>query len=221
MPAAVQSPERRVAPRLPSRRKTPFRLVSVAEHGRWSALLRNVSVEGLGLTVNRRVSAGAFLTLQLPIGTDGKLLSRLVQVKHAREQTAGGWWVVGATFLKPLSRQDLDNLRLRAPSLVPPSERRTASRHSTRVKVPCPLICVTERGPWHAAVRNASCSGVSLIVTRAFSTGAMLSMALPGLKKRLAVMRVTHSRSQPGKRWWVLGGSFLQPLSTEELTQLL
>jgi hypothetical protein len=184
-------------------------------------MLKNVSAEGLGLTVNRPVSAGMFLTLRLPTGPQGGTEPRLVQVKHVRAHPGGSWWGVGATFLKPLAKPILDGLRVRSPSLVRSSERRTAARHTTRMKEPCDVVCVTERGPWRVAVRNASITGIGLIATREFRRGDLLTLALPSPARRLVVLRTTHVQARPGKKYWVLGGTFLQPLNADELKALI
>jgi hypothetical protein len=201
--------------------QTPCRLVSVAEEGQWPAVVRNISAKGIGLSVQRPLQIGMFLTLKLPLGPRREPKSCLVQVKHTDTPGNDAWCHIGAEFLKPLTPQELDAVRGQAPRPAGQGDKRTAIRHAVRVNEPCPVICVTEQGPWWAALRNVSSRGLGLIVTRAFAPGSLLTIALPLPGRKLAVLRVSNVRPQPGKRWLRLGGSLLQKLTPEELQVLV
>jgi hypothetical protein len=219
-PESVPQQEHRRTRRLPSKLETPCRLVSVAQEGNWPAVVRTISAEGIGLTVQRPVQPGMFLTLKLPLGPNRELRPRLIEVKHTGGPAGTDGCSVGAVFLKPLTPAELDAVRGQAPREVPQSGKRTAVRHVTDMNEPCPVVCVSEQGPWWAAVRNVSSRGLGLIVTRSFPPGSLLTIALPLPGRKLVVLRVANVRPQPGKRWLRLGGAFLQKLTTDELEAL-
>ncbi|MBY0525193.1 MAG: PilZ domain-containing protein [Gemmataceae bacterium] len=222
--SAAGKADRRTAHRAPSRIKLQARLSRATEEGVWMAAIRNISLEGIGLTVNRPVRAGMNLTVELP--APPPLISKpfLIQVTHARSQPNSQWWTVGGTFVRKLTKEELDNLKSRSPALIPQNERRTTARHTTRMKNACPLIRATEEGPWWATIRNVTMRGVGMISNRPFKPGTFVTVELPNKDGSLSkgrLLKVTHARVQPGNQWWVFGGVFLTKLTTDEVTALL
>jgi PilZ domain len=71
--------------------------------------IKNVSTEGIGLVVSGPVEQGAVLAIL--VNNKPKAFSRtlLVQVVHVTPQ-AGGTYLVGGTFLAPLTYQELTAL---------------------------------------------------------------------------------------------------------------
>jgi hypothetical protein len=68
-----------------------------------------VSSTGLSLVLRRRFEAGAGLAVELPGadgGTPSVVLARVIRVKAA----ADGFWVLGCTFISPLSDEELEGL---------------------------------------------------------------------------------------------------------------
>jgi PilZ domain-containing protein len=109
------------------------------------------------------------------------------------------------------------------PSAIP-RDRRTGMRRTTRVKVQARLTRATGDGPWFASVRNLSTGGVGLIADRQFKPNMLLTIELPTGRQHYAAPRlfkITHATPQPGGKWWVLGGVFASPLTSEELEALL
>jgi hypothetical protein len=227
---AMATKERRGTSRVPSQLKIPCRIKSASEEGGWRATVLNVSLDGIGLVANRPFKPGMLLTVELPVdGQDLKRTApRLVRVTHSKphpnNRLGNQTWVLGGIFVKKLTRMELDALRARSPALVPHHERRTSVRHTTRLKGPCPVIRATEEGPWWAKVRNVTCHGLSLIVNRPFRPGSFLAVELPisggQLLGKPRLLRVSWVRPQPGHRWWVLGGKFLNGLTVEEARNL-
>ncbi len=217
--ATVQK-DRRTRSRQMSRAKFRVRLKRATEEGTWMATVRNISAEGIGLVVNRPFRAGMSLTMELP--TDPHFVSKpvLVQVMHARQQPGKQEWVLGGTFSRKLTHEELTSLRSRSPAILPHHERRTTVRHTTRLKSPCPVIRIAEEGPWYATIRNVSDKGIGLIANRPFRRGMLLTVELPDKRGELGkpkLLKVLHARPQPGNQWWVLGGEFLTRLSAAEL----
>lgn len=221
--AKVSRSDRRNAGRFASRQKAPAHLTRATTEGSWMASVRNISSKGIGLVANRPVLKGMMLTVELP-GDKGSSQPKLLKVMHTHAGPGSKWWFVGGQFVRELTKEELDALRSRSPSIVPHDERRTQVRHTTRIKTGCKLVRVMEVGHWQASIRNVSQTGVSLITGRACKPSMLLTVELPMKDKNLQrprLVRVVHAKPQPGNRWWVAGGEFLTRLSKEELASLL
>jgi hypothetical protein len=221
---APRPDERRAMRRFPSRLKMQARLSRATEEGTWLATVRNISLEGIGLLVNRPIKAGMFLTLELPVQPPMMRKPILIKVMHAKAHTGNKWWNVGGAFIRKLTKEELDALKSRTPLISPPDERRTAARHTTRLKSACPLVRATEEGPWWVTIRNISMKGIGLIAARPFKHGMFLTLELPtpdGKLGKQRLLKLTNCRPQPGNKWWVLGGQFLTKLTKEELVEVL
>ena len=221
---AIPVKDRRHKGRLASRLKHRCRLKRATEEGSWMATVRNITAEGIGLIANRPFKPGMTLTMELPTNPATVNKPVMVRVMHAHPQSGTPYWVVGGVFSRRLSKEEVNYLRSRTPSLIPRSERRTLVRHTTRLKAPCPLIRAAEEGPWFATIRNVSDGGIGLIANRPFKPGTLLTVELPSPTGQLTkprLMRVTHSRPQAGRQWWIFGGSFVRKLTLEELDSLL
>lgn len=217
---ATRGKNRRSRVRHPSRSKFRARLKRATEEGAWMATVRNISAEGIGLIANRPFKPGMTLTMELP--TDPKLMGKpvLVNVMHARRQPGTPNWIVGGTFSRKLTPDELNALRSRSPAILPHNEQRTSVRHTTRLKGPCPVIRAAEEGPWYATIRNVSEKGIGLIVNRPFRPGMLVTVELPDKRGEMSkprLLKILHARPQPGNQWWVLGGTFLSRLTLEEI----
>jgi PilZ domain len=216
--------ERRLFRRIPCKLKVQSRLVRVTEEGVWLATIRNISLEGIGLMVNRCTQRGMFLTVEIPSRPPLMRKPALVHVVHARAHPGGQWWNVGGQFVHKLTKDELDVLRARQPAINPPVERRTSARFTTKFNTAFPLIRVTEEGPWWVSVRDVSLRGVSLIVNRPFRTGSYATLELPtkaGGLGQSRLMCIKHIHVQPGNHWWVIGGQFVNKLTREELLDMM
>ncbi|OAI51805.1 hypothetical protein AYO44_04875 [Planctomycetaceae bacterium SCGC AG-212-F19] len=220
---ATRRKDRRSRVRHPSRAKFRARLKRATEEGTWLATVRNISQEGIGLVTNRPFKPGMSLTMELP--TDPKVMGKpvLVHVMHARQQPGTKNWILGGTFSRKLTPDELNALRSKSPSLLPHNEQRTNVRHTTRLKGPCPVIRAAEEGPWFATIRNVSEKGIGLITNRPFRPGMLVTVELPNKRGDMGtprLLKIMHARPQPGNQWWILGGTFLARLSQDEIDAL-
>lgn len=75
----------------------------------WPAIVRNISLGGLGLLLKHRFKPGSFLSIELKNkdATFKKVLP--VRVVHATAVNIEGdqWWLVGCVFVKNLRDEDL------------------------------------------------------------------------------------------------------------------
>jgi serine/threonine protein kinase len=76
---------------------------------RWQAVVRDVSVGGVGLVLNRRFEPGTLLTVELREDDDGPPRSVEMCVVHV-EKEARGRWFIGAAFTKRLAKEELRKL---------------------------------------------------------------------------------------------------------------
>jgi hypothetical protein len=75
------------------------------------AKIKNVSMDGIGLLLTRRVEPGALLAVCLSNPAKGFAKTVLVRVIHATAEMGGGC-TVGGTFIPPLTYQELTTLIL-------------------------------------------------------------------------------------------------------------
>jgi hypothetical protein len=69
------------------------------------ARIKNISMDGIGLLMTRRVEAGSMVAVTLTNPAKNFVKTVLVRVAHATPQPGG--CLVGGTFSTPLSYQDL------------------------------------------------------------------------------------------------------------------
>jgi hypothetical protein len=70
--------------------------------------VRDVSMEGVGLLLDRRVDVGAVLVVGL--ANAGKAFAKTVLVRVAHVTPASGGFLVGGSFLTPLTYQEMTAL---------------------------------------------------------------------------------------------------------------
>ena len=70
--------------------------------------MRDVSMQGIGLIVSRRVEVGALLAVGLTNTARGFSKTVLVRVVHVTQ--SGGSFLVGGTFVNPLTYQEMTTL---------------------------------------------------------------------------------------------------------------
>jgi hypothetical protein len=87
------------------------RCLSLAGHreDEWRACIRDVSVNGLGLLVNRRFEAGTVLLVHLEGTPDVAPRHLFVRVVH-HQALAPRKWLLGCTFPVPLDQEELEAL---------------------------------------------------------------------------------------------------------------
>lgn len=73
-----------------------------------SPKIRDVSMNGIGLLVERRVEVGTLLAVGLVNQAKGFARTLIVQVTHVTPATGG--FLVGGVFLNPLSYQEMTTL---------------------------------------------------------------------------------------------------------------
>jgi hypothetical protein len=100
--------DRRASERFPVNADTSCSFVGPVVDDLGAAKILNISMEGIGLLVGRRVDPGGLLAVSLANPARGLAKTVLVRVAHSTPQ--GGAYLVGGTFSAPLTYQELTSL---------------------------------------------------------------------------------------------------------------
>jgi hypothetical protein len=73
-----------------------------------AAKVRDITLDGIGLIISRKVEVGALLAVSLTNQAHGLAKTLLVRVAHVTAVPGG--FLVGGTFTPPLTYQELTNL---------------------------------------------------------------------------------------------------------------
>src|SRR5215471_8214235 len=103
--AQATAEDRRVWVRHPADLEATYQPLGGPDESRFSARVRNLSLNGINLLVKRPFQAGDMLSVELPSAADGASCSVLACVVHVTPQGQGEW-VVGCTFSRELSDED-------------------------------------------------------------------------------------------------------------------
>src|SRR5262245_36614365 len=103
-------PERRAAERYPVNADTICNLVSPVVEDFGPARIQNVSTDGIGVVLTRRVEPGTLLAVGGAVTGRAFARTLLVRVVHVTERAGGGSYLVGGTFTTPLTYEELRTL---------------------------------------------------------------------------------------------------------------
>jgi hypothetical protein len=213
--------ERRVWVRYPSDLETTYSPAGKGPSPQLSARVRNVSLGGVSLAVDRAFEPGELLSVELPGATEESRCTVLACVVHV---SAAGprEWLIGCTFARELGEEDLEKFGARR-ERHPPPDQRTWVRFSCDVKAVYQPVGGLPAGLKSAKVLNLSASGVGLLVGEAVENGTLLSVELHAAHApftRTMLSCVVHVTAQPGGEW-ALGCNFIRSLSEEDLKALV
>lgn len=100
--------DRRAQERLPVSGDTGCAFVGPVAEDFGAAKIKNISLDGIGLVVSRRVEPGTLLAVTLSNAAKNFTKTVLVRVAHATPQHGG--CLIGGTFNTPLTYQELTAL---------------------------------------------------------------------------------------------------------------
>jgi hypothetical protein len=101
-------------------------------------------------------------------------------------------------------------------------ERRTSERYPVNTDTSCPLVSPVVEDFGAVKVRDVSMEGVGLIVRKRVEVGALMAVVLTNQAKgfnKTALVRVAHVTPTAGG--FIVGGSFVTPLTYQEMTTLV
>jgi hypothetical protein len=101
--------DRRAAERFPVNQDTRCDFAAQVADDLGPVRVQNVSTDGIGLVLTRRVEVGSRLALGVNNAAKGFVRTLLVTVVHVTQQ-AGASYLVGGTFATPLTYEELVSL---------------------------------------------------------------------------------------------------------------
>jgi hypothetical protein len=210
--------ERRLWGRISCDVETVCRPAALPE--RLPARVRNVSRNGISLTLGRAFQPGELLSVSLP-GSEEQDVSEVLACVVRCDLTSGVWHL-GCTFSTHLGDDEV--LRFSAPPALPlPAEQRAWARFPCQARaVVTPLRQGQAQASCPATVLNFSASGIALLAPLAWSVGDLLSIELrrgdgPALLTTLAsVVRTTERNGDH-----LAGCNFIHELPDEQVRLLL
>jgi hypothetical protein len=107
-PATGRKSDRRVAVRVGCSVEATSQALDEVETISWGAVVEDISITGLGITLCYPFRPGTYLAVDLD-GAGGMVRTVLVRVVHVRDRYDGAWHL-GCEFVKPLTQTDLDML---------------------------------------------------------------------------------------------------------------
>ena len=205
--------------RYPANVEVPCRPAGAADEATLQARVRNISLGGINLVVNRHFKPGDLLNVELPGGEGRPPNQVLACVVHVTPRSAGEW-ALGCNFSRELSDEDLRafGARRQRPAA---EDQRNWERFPCNVKALCQLVMAGDPPRWEAKVLNISASCIGLLVGMATATGTLLSLELLGsgggqpYKVLACVVHATPRDDQ-----WALGCNFIRELTEQELRAL-
>lgn len=213
--------ERRLWVRYPANLTANVQPAAGMEELRVPARVRDISLGGANLLVDRAFETGQLLSIELPHREGEETNTVLACVVRAVPES-GGQWALGCVFSRELSDETLEGFGAKKVRL-PPSDKRTWMRFPTNVQARFQKIGEPESRVHDAQVLNLSASGVGLLVDVPVETGALLSLDLVGHAgqiTRTILACVVHVTSQSGTTS-ALGCNFIRQLSEDDLKALL
>jgi hypothetical protein len=186
-----------------------------------SARVRNISLGGISLLVDRPVEPGELLTIEFPGVQEDHPSTVLACVVHVMSH-GNDEWALGCTFCRELSDEELQAYGARRVKHSGP-EQRVWKRFSTNVTASFQVVGSLEAVKYPAQVLNISVSGVGLAVTRPVTVGALISVDLHGghgSAERTMLACVVHANARDDAEW-ALGCNFIRSLSEADLNALL
>ncbi len=186
-----------------------------------SASVRDISLGGINLVVNRPFEKGAMLQVEVEGAGEDVPRALLVSVLQVTPQGEGSW-LLGCSIARELSDEELRPFQAKR-VMAPASDGRAWVRFPCAAGVSIQPVTAATPAQFPAKIMNISASGMAVLVYRSFEVGTLLTIqlldeheqALLTLQSR--VVRVTPGA--PGE--WLLGCTFSGLLSTDLIQALL
>ena len=184
------------------------------------ANVRDLSQGGANLVVDRQLSLGQMLTLDLPTGK-GEVHSVLACVVRAAPDEAGKW-SLGCVFSRELTNADLGRFGAQKRQ-ADDSDQRVWVRYDCAVKASYRKFGEPASEAQPVQVLNISASGIGLMVKSNLEAGALINVDLldkNGRKVCAILACIVHITVRAGGEN-ALGCNFIRELTEEELQSLL
>jgi c-di-GMP-binding flagellar brake protein YcgR len=185
------------------------------------AHLRDLSIGGASLVVDRAVDAGEMVVLELPADR-GEIRTVLACVVRVSPQPDGKW-SLGCVFSRELSQEELDRVGAQKLPAAEDDDKRTWVRFSCELHAAYRKVGDPTNQAFAAQVLNISANGIGLAVTQTLAAGGLLNVDLldkAGQVARTMLACIVHTTMRAGGDL-AIGCNFIRELSEEELQSLL
>jgi hypothetical protein len=184
------------------------------------AQVRDLSLGGASLLVNRQIAEGEMVTLELPTECDD-VHTVLACVVRA-EPTKDGNWALGCVFSAELTNEDLGIFGARKMQ-ADEGDPRTWVRFPINVKASCRRVGDVQDTSYAAQVLNISASGIGLAVNPLLQAGSLLNIDLMDKNDRMmrTILACVVHTTQRSSGDFAVGCNFIRELTEDELHSLL
>lgn len=213
--------DRRLWVRYPADTPATVQLSQDGGPERVAARVRDISLGGANLSVDRPLRVGQLLTLELPTHGDEVEFVLACVVRSAPE--GEGRWSLGCVFSRELSHADLKRLAAEPTTPADDDDQRTWKRYDCALQAFYQKVGDPEAPQREAEVLNISSSGIGLVLTEAVEPGSLLHLDLVGKggqPARSILACVVHSNRRAAGELAV-GCNFIRELAEDELRALL
>lgn len=213
--------ERRVWVRFPADLMVNLQLNGKVAPTRLAAEVRDISLGGVNLIVDREFTPGSMVRLELPRSMSAdthEVLACVVRVNEAGE----GRWSLGCVFSRELTEEDLQGFgaeRVKHDS----KDQRIWMRFPVTLRARIQKVASPDTTVYDGQILNLSPSGVGVLVKNEVEAGSVLSIDLvneAGTTVKTILGCVVHVASHPTGEY-SLGCNFIRQLQEDELRALV
>jgi hypothetical protein len=220
-PSPEDATERRLWVRYPADMKTSVQLNGKAEPVRMSVVVRDISLGGANLLIDRSFAPGAMLRIELPRSSSGDTLEVLACVVRVDDE-GEGHWSIGCVFSRELTDQDLEGFGARKVR-HDAKDKRVWMRFPVDLRARIQKVGATVNPLHDGQILNLSPSGVCILVKDQIETGTLLSVDMvnpAGEVVKTMLSCVVHVTGHP-EGTFSLGCNFIRQLQEEEFQGLV
>jgi c-di-GMP-binding flagellar brake protein YcgR len=212
--------DRRVSYRYPADRQLMYRSTEeIGQH--YTAQLRNISLGGMNLVVDRLYQPGDLLSVDIPEKGQASMSTLLACVVHV-SPLGENQWSLGCTFSGDVTEQDLGTFGANF-GADEEQEQRNKPRYHCAIEASYQIVGADQTAPVHAEVLNISTTGVGLLANQHVPAGTLLNIdfCAPQGHKALSILScVVHTSDREGGGQ-ALGCNFITEMSEVDLQELL
>jgi PilZ domain len=183
------------------------------------AKVRDLSLGGANLLVDKPLALGQMLNVELPAqrGDVRNVLACVVRV-----HPEAGLWSIGCAFSRDLDHDDLESFGTQDPE-PPGDDQRTWIRYACEIKAKYRKVNEPTGGSHDAEVLNISANGIGLVVDPPLETGTLVNVDLldkDGRMQRTLLACVVHTSTRADGAC-AIGCNFIREWTEDELQSLL
>jgi hypothetical protein len=220
VPAKTTEQDRRLWVRYAADLRGNVQLPNAGPDAKILAQVRDLSLGGANIEIDRKIELGQMLTLELT-GGNHEVRSVLACVVRVASR-ADGKWSVGCVFSRELTGDDLERFGAHKLSSEH-DDKRTWIRYHCELKANYRKVGDPAASAHTARVLNISANGIGLSVNPSLDAGSLLNVDLldrQGRPVRSILACVVHT-TQHSDGEAAVGCNFIRELREEELQSLL